>query len=70
MEKNVTKADIVKALLPVIRLTRAGANVSDITLTDDGEYANILYSDGSNSRCDVSCDSGMSLIRDICQQIG
>lgn len=69
MNKDVTKADIVKALLPVVKLTHAGKDITDLELTMDGEYVFIHFENGYKRKVDVACDSGISLIRDICAEV-
>lgn len=58
--------DILDALLPAVRLTRAGAYVEALTLEQDKETVNIIFSTGYTKRANVAGDSGIEMIRDVC----
>ena len=62
---NENKHEIVKALAQLLKLTRAGQDIADITFEPVEEIATVVYLDGSTERVNVFCDSGIAMIRDI-----
>ena len=68
-----TKKQIVEKLLPVIKLTREGASIKRLTYQDEGENGEYVYgfyelADGNHHfRIDVTADSEISMIKDICE---
>lgn len=60
---------ICQRLLKLIQATRAGTNVIDIEyfsndFTDDA-HVDITWANGSVKRVDVTCDSGIAMIKDV-----
>ncbi len=70
MDEN--KELICKELAKVVRLTRAGADIANIVYkryTDCEEEAIIYYTNDYIKKVNVSMDSGIAMIRDICKAI-
>ena len=64
---------LCQRLLKLVQATRAGANVVDIEYfgndhTDDA-HVDITWANGSVKRVDVTCDSGIAMIKDVLQCI-
>ena len=60
---------LCQRLLKLVQATRAGANVVDIEYfgndhTDDA-HVDITWANGSVKRVDVTCDSGIAMIKDV-----
>lgn len=60
---------ICQRLLKLVQATRAGTNVIDIEyfsndFTDDA-HVDITWANGSVKRVDVTCDSGIAMIKDV-----
>ena len=69
MFEEENKQEIIKALLPVVQLTRNGADVKDMKyrLYDTGEeIVEIRFSHGVK-KVNVHMDSGTAMIRDVCR---
>ena len=72
------KVIITEALLELLKLTRAGAERESLTYSRDPETfdemvtAKWLYDDGHEyyTPIDVTADSGIALIKDVCKAIG
>ena len=66
------KEEIIKWLLATLKLTVAGVNISDIKyeqLANGDEIAVIIYDNGYRRPVNISCDSGIALMRDILRAI-
>lgn len=61
------RQDILDALLPAIRLTRAGNGVKNLTLKGD-ELVEITFDTGSKL-VSIAGDSGIAMIRDVCRAL-
>lgn len=67
------KKQIIEKLLPVLKLTRAGADIKRLTYQDEGAAGEYVYgfcelSDSDHHfRIDVTASSGISMIKDICE---
>lgn len=66
MSGSITKAQLVKEFLKVVKMTRAGEEVRDMYL--EGEYV-IIQFDGGSRRAPVGGDSGIALMRDVLKYI-
>ena len=60
---------LCQRLLKLVQATRAGADVVDIEYfgndhTDDA-HVDITWANGSVKRVDVTCDSGIAMIKDV-----
>jgi len=70
MFEEENKKEIIKALLPVVQLTRNGADVKDMKyrLYDTGEeIVEIRFICGAVKKVNVHMDSGTAMIRDVCK---
>ena len=59
------KKDILVRLKALLNLTRAGMNIKDLVLSEDGCMVFIYWEDGYRMVVSVEADSGIALIRDI-----
>ena len=72
------KVIITEALLDLLKLTRAGAELESLTYSRDPETfdetvtAKWILEDGRDyyTPIDVTADSGIALIKDVCKAIG
>lgn len=46
-------------------LLMAGADVTELKLTPDGEYVDVIFTDGYKKRACIACDSRTAIIRDV-----
>lgn len=73
MNKNVTKKEIVEKLFSVIKLTRGGSCIKKLEYQDEGDAGEFVYGfmdlggKSSHFRIDVTADSDISMIKDICE---
>ena len=65
------KAEIVKALLPVLQMTGNLWDLLDLECHKNGNYEYVIatFASGYTKEANVSMDSGTSMIRDIVGQI-
>ena len=69
MENNFTKHDICRALLPVLRMTRALRDLEDLEYRGDTEDVDAVFGCGYRKKINVACDSGLAMIKDIVNKI-
>lgn len=69
MENNFTKHDICRALLPVLRMTRALRDLQDLEYHGDTEEVHAVFRGGYTKKINVACDSGLAMIKDIVNKI-
>lgn len=69
MENNFTKHDICRALLPVLRMTRALRDLKDLEYHGDTEEVHAVFGCGYTKKINVACDSGLAMIKDIVNKI-
>lgn len=69
MENNFTKHDICRALLPVLRTTRALRDLEDLEYHGDTEEVHAVFRGGYTKKINVACDSGLAMIKDIVNEI-
>ena len=69
MENNFTKHDICRALLPVLRMTRALRDLKDLEYQGDTEEVHAVFRGGYTKKINVACDSGLAMIKDIVNKI-
>ena len=70
MENNFTKHDICRALLPVLRMTRALCDLEDLEYhVYPEEEVHAVFRGGYTKKINVECDSGLAMIRDIVNHI-
>lgn len=69
MENNFTKHDICRALLPVLRMTRALRDLEDLEYQGDTEEVHAVFRGGYTKKINVACDSGLAMIKDIVNKI-
>ncbi len=67
MEEN--KQAILDALLPALKLTRAGTDIMGLHYDKDKERVTISYYGSCNDSVNVSCDSGIAMIIDIAKAV-
>lgn len=64
---------ICQRLLKLVEATRAGSDVVDIEYYDneytDDAHVDITWANGQIVRIDVTCDSGIAMIKDVLEQI-
>ena len=67
------KAAITKALLPVLQMTRNHADLVSLVYSRDRdggmEIVTATWEGGTTMSCNVSCDSGTALIRDVMRML-
>lgn len=66
------KETIIQLLLQALKFTVAGVNIEQIRyeqLTNGDEIAVIMYDNGYRKSVNISCDSGLALMRDILRAI-
>lgn len=65
------KEKILEKLFQTLVLTRAGWNLMDLEYKRESglETVTAVYANGTKKRINVSCDSGIALIRDVCRHI-
>lgn len=65
------KPAFIKALLPVIQLTRAGSDVTDMEYVrdDNNEHVIITFKGGGQKKVCVTADSETAMMRDITRAI-
>ena len=69
MENNFTKHDICRALLPVLRMTRALRDLEDLEYHGDTEEVHAVFRGGYTKKINVACDSRLAMIKDIVNEI-
>ena len=65
MTRGKQKKDLVKELLKVVQMTRAGSDIKDIRLDEEETFVIIEWNNGHRLPVLVECDSGISLLRDV-----
>lgn len=68
MKNDIKKAELVKALLDTVRMTRAGTYIKDMHLDELERYVTIEYEGGSKV-LSVEADSGIALMKDVLKHI-
>ena len=65
------KQKILDRLLETLVLTRAGWNLMDLEYKRESGFETVtaVFANGHKKRINVSCDSGIALIRDVCRHI-
>lgn len=66
------KQKILDALLPALRLTRGAydlINLIYVRVSDDQEYVLAVYNNGAERKINTSLDSGLAMIRDVCERV-
>ena len=65
------KEKILEKLFQALVLTRAGWNLMDLEYKRENGFETVTatFANGHKKRINVSCDSGIALIRDVCRQI-
>lgn len=66
MKEGISKAELVKSLEFTLKLTRE--RVDSLELQDD-ETVVIHYEDGDSQKVNIACNSGISIIRDVCRAL-
>ena len=65
------KPAFLRALTPVIQMTRAGEDVESIGYLEDdsGEYAVLHFKNGYTKRADITCDSLAAVMVDVAKAL-
>lgn len=63
------KQAILNALLPALKLTRAGRDATELIYDKDTEKVLIEYADGSSQIVNVVLDSGAAMIIDVAKAV-
>lgn len=66
------KQKILDALLLALRLTRGAydlINLIYVRVSDDQEYVLAVYNNGAERKINTSLDSGLAMIRDVCERV-
>lgn len=66
------KKEIVKALLPVLKMTDNLSDLADLEYQKVGPWTEVVvatFRNGAKKTANVSMDSGTSLIKDVIDQI-
>lgn len=69
-----SKKEILKELLKLLRMTRAGCTLVDLEYEADLEVSNIeiviaTFQGGGRKIIDVTADSGVAMIKDVIRRI-
>lgn len=67
MEEN--KQAILDALLPALKLTRAGADIMGLHYDKEKEQVTISYYGSCNDSVNVNMDSGAAMIIDVAKAV-
>lgn len=67
MEEN--KQAILDALLPALKLTRAGADITELRYYKENDRVIVVYDGGDCDNVNVSLDSGIAMIIDISKAV-
>ena len=60
---------ICDLLLLTLKATRSGGSIKRLVYDDYTESVIVTYSNGSEKRVNIACDSGVALIRDVMKAI-
>lgn len=63
------KKEIVARLKLLLMATRAGSDIEEMELSEDESSVSIVFRNGGIRNINVECDSGIALIRDVCQTL-
>ena len=65
------KEKILEKLFQALVLTRAGWGLMDLQYKRESGFETVtaVYANGHTKQINVSCDSGIAMIRDVCRQI-
>lgn len=66
------KKVVIQMLLQTLRCTVSGVDLADIeykVLTDGTEIATLIYDTGYRKNVNITCDSGIALMRDILREV-
>ena len=66
------KGQIINALFQVLKMTVAGVDLAEIEyrqLANGDELAILIYDNGYRKPVNISCDSGVTMLRDILRAI-
>lgn len=64
------KKEIVMLLKHLLRATRAGADIEQMELDDDGETVRITFNNQCAKNVNIACDSGIAMIMDVARALG
>ena len=67
------KQKILDALCKTLQLTRSQSDLVSLTYhrqSEDHEEVIVKYTSGNTRRINTSLDSGLAMIRDVCEHIG
>ncbi len=64
------KEEIVMLLKHLLRATRAGADIEQMELGDDGEKIQITFGNQCVRNVNIACDSGIAMIMDVVRTFG
>ncbi|MCM1121806.1 MAG: hypothetical protein NC416_04410 [Eubacterium sp.] len=59
------KKEIVARLKLLLIVTRAGAHIEKMALSDDENKIHITFDSGSSREVNIACDSGIAIIKDV-----
>ncbi len=63
------KQRALNALIKALNFTRAGCDVEEIELADNGDTAVIYFIDGGEKRVNIAIDSAIATIIDVCKAL-
>lgn len=63
------KKDILVQLKVLLNMTRAGMEIKEMVLSEDGNFVSIVWKDGYRKKVCVEADSGIALVRDVMNAI-
>ena len=66
MKEEVTKTELVQKLAELLRMTRL--DIENLELLDKNTVM-IHYECGSTKAVDITADSGIAIIRDVCRHV-
>ncbi len=64
------KKEIVVLLKHLLRATRAGKDIEEMELGDNGETIRITFNNQCARNVNIACDSGIAMILDVARALG
>lgn len=63
------RKEIVMLLKHLFKATRAGADIRQMELGDDGETIRITFNNQCSMDINIACDSGIAIIMDVAKAL-
>ncbi|MDL2258880.1 hypothetical protein LJC42_07005 [Eubacteriales bacterium OttesenSCG-928-K08] len=69
MKQGVTIQEFIAKLEELLRLTRNNVERLELEQNVRGTYVNIVYANGFSRKVDITCDSGIAIIKDVAARV-